>query len=125
MLGTQTKEMDDEKLLSEDFMLIFVREALTINSNIEESSFRKAVEVGALSWEMFENEGKEALVEKLRAIDLLDQSQCNALFDKMNGLRPTELQRKRRDYVLTVIRSFYEKWIMKCTYCIGESHCAT
>ena len=117
--------MDDEKLVSEDFVHILVREALIINSNAEESSFRKAVEVGQLSWEMIENEGKEVMVEKLKAVDLLDEPQCNELFDKINGMRPTELQRKRRDYLLTVIRRFYEKWITKCMYCICECHCTS
>ena len=86
MLGIRIKELDDDKLVSENFVHILVREALTINSNVEESSIRKAVEVGGLSWEMMESQGKEVLVEKLKAIELLDEPQCNALFDKMNGL---------------------------------------
>ena len=125
MLGSRVKEMDDEKLVSEDFVHILVREALTINSNVEESVVRKAVEVGGLSWEMMESQAKEVLVEKLKAIELLDEPQCNALFDKINGMRPTELQRKKRDYMLTVIRSIYENWIMKCMYSVSECFAMT
>ena len=125
MLGIRINELNDDKLVSENFVCALVREAMVTNSNVEELDVRKAVEVGALSWEMMVNQGKEAFVEKMKAVDVLDESQCNELFDKMNGLRPTELQGKRRDYVLTVIRRFYEKWIMKCTYCICECHCTT
>ena len=120
MLESRIQEFNDEKLVSEDFVRALIREAMVVNSNVEEQSIREAIEVGALSWEMIENQGKEVFVEKMKTIELLDESQCNELFDKINGMTPTELQRKRRDYVLTVIRRFYEKWIMKCMYSVCE-----
>ena len=101
-------------------MHILIRDVSAINSNVEETSIRKAIEVGALSWEMIENQGKEVLLKKLKAIDLLDESQCNELFDKINGMKPSGLQRKRRDYVLMLIRVFYSKWIMNCMYAVCE-----
>ena len=75
MLGIRKRELDDDKLVSAEFVRIFVREAITINPNVEESAVRKAVEVGALSWKMMENQSKEVVVDKLKAIDLLDESQ--------------------------------------------------
>ena len=83
-------------------------------------SVRKAVDEAGLSWVLFDDHVKGVVTERLRTIGNLDESQCNELFDKMNGMRSIEVERKRRTFILDMARILYEKWIMKCMHCISE-----
>ena len=112
--------MENEKNNVENFGDCLLRQASDVNSNVTMESVQKAAEPGGLSWEIFEDQRKDDIVEKLRAIENLDESQCNELFQKLNGMRPNELKRKQRDYILSIKRDFYENWIMKCMYSVFE-----
>ena len=114
-------KMENENNNVEHFEVCLLREVTNINPNLTMESIRKAVEHGGLSWEIFEDQRKEDIVEKLQDIDSLNESQCNTLFDNLNGMRPNELKRTKRDYILSMKCDFYEKWIMKCMYSISES----
>ena len=113
-------EMEIEKDSAENFEVCLLRQVSAINSNVISESVQKAVEHVDFSWEMFEYQRKEVVLERLKTIENLNESQCNELFDKMNGMKPTEMRRKRRNCVLSVKRDFYENWIMKCMYSVSE-----
>ena len=97
-----------------------MRKANGINPNVEEQSVRNAIENGALSWTMIEDQSKEVVVERLRAIDDLDDDQCNELFEKLDRMIPTDPETKRREHILEVRTQFYEDWVMKCMYGVFE-----
>ena len=99
-----------------NFQVLLLGEVSAIDSNATIESVENVVGRDGLSWEMFEYQRKEDIVEKLKAIDNLDESHCAVLFDKLNEMRPTELNRKHRDCILSIKSDFYEKWIMKCMY---------
>ena len=109
-------EVNDEKSNVESFDNVVIREATAINSNVKEDSVRRAIERGALSWEMIENQRKDFIVGKLRVIAELDETQCNTLFRKLDGMIPIAPEMKRRNSILKMRRIFYQKWIMKCVY---------
>ena len=60
------------------------------------------------------------MVEKLKDIGNLDDSQCDKLFDKMDGMIPIDPKRRRRECVLKMKSIFYEKWITKCMYSVFD-----
>ena len=98
----------------DDFDDILVHAATAINSKVEAHSVRDAIARGNLSWLTVEDQTKEVVVRKLRAIEHLEEAQCIELFDKIHGMILTQPERKRRDYIFKIIRGFYAKWIMKC-----------
>lgn len=106
--------MESENQTEDDFADILVREAIAINSTVEAHSVRSAIALGKLSWLTFEDQTKELVVSKLRAIESFDESQCDELFVKIHGMILMQPARKKRDYVLKITREFYANWIMKC-----------
>ena len=113
-------ELENEKNNMENFEVCLLREVTDINSNLTVEAVRKAVEHSGLSWDIFEDQRKKDIVEKLQSIANLNESQCNTLFDNLNEIRPNELKRKKRDSILSMKRDFYEKWILKCMYSLSE-----
>ena len=109
-------ELKDEKPAVEEFADVLLREAKALNRDVVEQSVRVAVDVGSLSWTVIEDQRKEFVVEKLRAIGNLDESQCNELFDKMDGMVPINSETKRRNVILSMKGDFHETWIMKCMF---------
>ena len=99
---------------SEDFADILVREAISLNPNVEEESVRTAINEGGLSWTVVEDRRKEDVLERLRVIQNLDESQCKELFDKMDGMIPVERDTKRRQCIVEL------NWITRCMYSISE-----
>ena len=115
-------ELKYEKPATDDFADVLIREAKAFNHDVEEQSVRAAVAVGGLSWTVIENERKELVVDRLRAIGHLNESQCNELFDKMDRLvaiSPAP-ETERRNCILSMKRDFHEKWVVKCMYCVFE-----
>ena len=113
-------EMEIEKGKVENFGVLLLRLVTDINSDVTSESVQNVVENRGISWEMFEYQRKEDVVKKLKAIKNLNESQCDELFDKMNGMRPTEMKRNKRNCILSIKRDFYENWIMKCMYSVSE-----
>ena len=116
----QIHESKDEKPATDDFADVLIREAKAFNHDVEEQSVRAAVDVGGLSWTVIENDRKEFVVGRLRGIGHLDESQCNELFDTMDGLVPFPPETARRNCILSMKRDLHEKWIMKCMYSVFE-----
>ena len=94
----------------DDFTDVLVREAIAINSNVEAQSVCSAIEKYGLSWKMVEKQREKVVVERLRAIKNLDESQCNELFDKMDQMVPIDRDTHRRNCIVE------RNWIMKCMY---------
>ena len=92
----------------DDFANVLVREATSINSKVEAQSVCSAIQKCGLSWKMVENQRKKTVVERLRAIENLDESQCNELFDKMDQMVPIDGDTERRNCIVE------RTWIMKC-----------
>ena len=101
------REIQDEKPVLGHFADVLIREAIAMNANINEQSARNVIESSALSWAVMENQRKEVIVERLRAIEHLDESQCNELFDKMDKWI-LQQPNKRQDCIVALNR------IMKC-----------
>ena len=121
LIEGRIRELKDEKPAMGDFIDVLIREATALNRGIEEQSVRVAVDVGELSWTVVEDQRKDSVVERLRAIGHLDESQCNQLFDKMDGMVPINAEAKRRrNLILSIKRDFHKKWIMKCMYSVSE-----
>lgn len=97
----------------EKFADVLFREASSLNPDVEQQSVRDVVEVCDLSWMMIEDQRKEVVVERLRTIGNLDDSQCNQLFETLNGMVPVDRKAKGRTHFLNAKKNFYEKWIMK------------
>ena len=106
----------------EDFGDALLRKVSVMNPNVSPESVRNVVKSGQLSWVTVEDQKKEFVVEILREIEDLDESQCNELFDKMDGMVPIEIESEeaRRNCALSIKSIFYEKWIMKCMYSVSE-----
>ena len=106
----------------EDFGDALRREVSVLDPNVSAESVRNVVKSGRLSWAIVENQRKEFVVEILKDIEDLDESQCNELFDKMDGMVPFEIDSEdaRRNCALSVKNIFYENWIMKCMYSVSE-----
>ena len=109
-------EVNDEKANVESFDDAVIREATAINSKVKGECVREAIELGGLSWGMIENQRKDFIVGKLRVIAELDETQCNTLFEKLDGAVPIAPEMERRNRVLQIRRMFHQKWIMKCMY---------
>ena len=109
-LERRLHELESDEHSEEDFADILVREAISINSNVKEESVRSAIDEGGLSWAVVEDLRKEDVVERLRVIQNLDESQCNELFDKMDGMVPVERDTKRRNCIIGL------SWITRCMY---------
>ena len=88
------------------------REATAINSNVGEESVRKVVEIGALSWEMIEDQRKAVVMGRLRAIDHLDETQCHSLYRKLSN-RGVRFREK-------IVKNIYKSWIRKCMYSVSD-----
>ena len=93
-------------------MEFLYREASAINSNVEEESVREVVELGGLSWEMIEDQRKEVVMGRLRAIGHLDESQCDVLYHKMVSERSVKRE---------AIKHLFKSWIMKCMYIVSAA----
>lgn len=104
--------LHSERHLKDGIMKCLLREATAINSNVDDESVRKVVDVGAVSWEMIEDQPEEVVMGRLRAINDLDESQCNKLYHKMESDR-----RKYRE----IVKSFYISWFMKCMYSVSAT----
>ena len=100
----------------EEFGDVLLREVAVMDSNVSAQSVRNVIASGRLSWAVVEGHRKEFVVEILKDIDDLDESQCNELFDKMDRMVPIDPEEARRKSVLSMKRVLYEKWIMKCMY---------
>ena len=110
----------------EDFSDALLRKVSVMAPNVSAESVRNVVKSSRLSWAIVENQRKEFVVERLREIEDLDESQCKELFDKMEGMVPNEIDSEdaRRNCALSIKNIFYEKWIMKCMYSVSECfHC--
>lgn len=81
---------------------------------MKEQSIRKAIEDGGLSWAVIENLRKKIAVGRLKAIENLDESQCNVLFDKLDGMIPTDPKTHKINMIAD------QMWILKCMYSITE-----
>ena len=112
--------MEIEKGKVENLGGLLLRQVSAINSNVTRESVRNVVKYGGLSWEMFEYKRKEDVLEELKAIEDVNESRCDELFDTLNEMRPTEMKRKKRDCILSIKRDFYDLWIMKCMYSVSE-----
>ena len=104
----------------ETFADAVVREATVINSNVDEDSVRKAIQCGSLSWKVIENQRKDVIVGKLRVIAELDDNQCTALFQKLDGMIPIAPVTERRNRISQMRSVFYQKWIMKCMHSVSD-----
>ena len=94
----------------EDFADALICEATAINSKVEAQSVCSAIEKYDLSWKMVENQRKKLVLERLRTIENLDESQCDELFDKMDQMVPIDRDTQRRNCIVA------RNWIMKCMY---------
>ena len=115
-----TRELNSGSVAVENFVDAVVREATAINSNVDKNSVREAIERGGLSWKVIENQRKDFIVGQLRAIKKLDESQCNALFQKLDGMIPIPPETERRSSILKMRDIFHQKWIMKCMYSVSD-----
>ena len=113
---TRLHELANENHAMEDFAGVLAREAIAINSKVETHSVRSAIERDNLSWSTVEDQSKEFLVERFKAIENLDEDQRIALFDQIYAMTLKQPARKRRDYVFKIINGFYLKWIIECMY---------
>ena len=115
-LGRELNELENERFTVENFEGALLREASALNYDVTVDSIRKVVESVDLSWSMIEDQNKQSVMEKFKAIENLDEAQCNALFDKMNEMRSIELKKKKQDIILSMIRILCDGWVMKCMY---------
>ena len=107
-------ELESDKQAVEDFADILVREATSINFDVDEESVRSAIDERGLSWAVVEDRRKEVVMQRLQVIQNLDESQCNELFDKIDGMVPVERDTKRRQCIVEL------NWMTKCMYSCSE-----
>lgn len=115
-LESRAQELEDDELSKEMFVDALFREAKALNSDVDERSVRVAINDGDLSWAVIEDQKKHVMVQTLRGIENLDESQCKNLFEKMDGLVPTKRRWMRRACALRMKSNFCEK----CMCCISE-----
>ena len=108
----QLHAFEEAKVAVDHFADVLVRKAIAINSKVEAESVINVIKNGGLSWKMVKNQRKNVVVQRLRAIENLDESQCNELFDKMDQTVPVDRDTQRRNCIVE------RKWIMKCTCCL-------
>ena len=120
----QLRDCEEEKDAVDDFADVLVREATAIDSKVEAQSVSSAIHKCGLSWQIMENQRKKVVVERLREIGNLNESQCNDLFDKMDEMVPIDRDTQRRNCIVE------RKWIMKrmctlsaCFLCRFTSFC--
>ena len=53
---------------------------------------------------------------KLIVIAELDETQCDELFEKLDGAVPIAPEMERQKRIFKKRDIFYQKWIMKCMY---------
>ena len=113
-------EVNNDSTIVKNFVDAVVRQATAINSDVKKECVRETIERSGLSWAVIENQRKDLIVEKLRAIAELDETQCNELFEKLDGMIPIAPETERRNRILQMRRVFYQKWIMKCMYSVSD-----
>ena len=113
----QLRAFEEAQVAEDAFADILVREATAINSNVQAQSVCSAIEKFDLSWEMVEDQRKQVVVKRLLAIEDLDESQCNRLFDKLDGMIPIQRDTQRRNCIVE------RMWIMNCTCSLSLSAC--
>ena len=115
-VGRKLNELENEKCTVGNFGDALVREASALNADVTVESLQKVVEFDDLSWSMIVDHRKQMVIEKLKAIEDLDEAQCNLLFLKMKEIRPIEPKKKKQEFIFSMIRILCEGWIMKCMY---------
>ena len=104
----QLRAFEEEKVAVPNFADVLVREANSINSSVETESVCSVIQKFDLSWKTMANQRRKFVVKRLRAIEDLDESQCNQLFDRMDQIVPIDWDYQRRKCILERL------WIMKC-----------
>lgn len=117
-------ESENDKSTTKSFGEVLLREGAIINPNVSAKSVERAMTDGNLSWTLVENQRKHVVIERLGAITGFDETQCDRLFDKLDGMIPTDSETEQAKAIAAVKNVFYKSWLMKCMHRVSKCNIA-